>query len=300
MIHTTPLGLYQVFCRPFINSAVATFLFLSGYLTRIENDNWIAFYKKRIKRVIIPYIIWTVLYTLVLGSLAKLPYYLLTAKAAAPLYYILVYIQFVILTPFFGKLAKSRFQWLGWFIIAVSVIIFKYYWLLTGLQLNPLISLIWGNSCLGWFTFYYLGLILGNRIIEIKYSLKVLFSWYVASIIIQIAEGYGWLMLGEVNCGSQVKLSSFLTSTLFILIAFTIFQSGRYDIKNYLIRMIGDYSFGIFLCHIMVMRLINIIPVYNSIPYPLSSVIIILISLFCCYMGDRVFGVRFSRYLGLR
>ncbi len=300
MIHTTPLGYYQVYCRPFINFAVATFLFLSGYLTRIENDNWIAFYKKRIKRVIIPYFIWTVLYTLVFWDLAKLPYYLLTAKAAAPLYYILVYIQFVILTPILGKLAKSRFYWLGWFIMPVSAIIFKYYWLLTGLQLNPLVGLIWGNSCLGWFTFYYLGLILGNRIIEIKYSLKVLFLWYLTSIIIQIVEGYGWLMLGEVNCGSQVKLSSFLTRTLFILIAFTFFQTERYDVKNYLIRMIGDYSFGIFLSHIMVLRLINVIPSYNSIPYPLTSVIIILISLFCCYMGDRLFGVRFSKYLGLR
>ena len=77
MIHTTPLGNWQVFCRPFINFSVATFLFLSGYLTKISNDNWCAFYKKRIIRVIIPYVIWTVLYTLASRNIEKLPVNLL-------------------------------------------------------------------------------------------------------------------------------------------------------------------------------------------------------------------------------
>ena len=79
MIHTTPLGAWQVFCRPFINFSVATFLFLSGYLTKIENDNWYVFCKKRIIRVIIPYIIWTILYTVLPavlsgGNLSRIPY----------------------------------------------------------------------------------------------------------------------------------------------------------------------------------------------------------------------------------
>lgn len=63
MIHTCPSGKWQVFIRPFINFAVATFLFLSGYLTNIETSDWKTFYKKRIIRVIIPYVIWTFLYT---------------------------------------------------------------------------------------------------------------------------------------------------------------------------------------------------------------------------------------------
>ncbi|MEE0236650.1 MAG: hypothetical protein UD961_10885 [Bacteroidales bacterium] len=41
MIHTTPSGQWQVFCKPFINFAVATFIFLSGYLTKTDNDNWL-------------------------------------------------------------------------------------------------------------------------------------------------------------------------------------------------------------------------------------------------------------------
>ena len=45
MIHTTPLGNYQVLCRPFINFSVATFLFLSGYLTKVDNKIGVLFSK---------------------------------------------------------------------------------------------------------------------------------------------------------------------------------------------------------------------------------------------------------------
>lgn len=39
IIHTLPLGYWQVLIRPFVNFAVAAFLFLSGYLTKSNNEN---------------------------------------------------------------------------------------------------------------------------------------------------------------------------------------------------------------------------------------------------------------------
>lgn len=301
MIHTTPLGNWQVFCRPFINFSVATFLFLSGYLTKVDNDNWWAFYKKRIIRVIIPYFIWTVLYTLASRHIEKLPVNLLTAKAAAPMYYIFVYVQFVLLTPLLGRLARSRFQILGWFVAPISVIVFEYYWLLTGKEPHPYMSLFWSVSCLGWFTFYYLGLILGNKIIEKHFSIKALALLYLVSIVVQMAEGYGWLMLGETNCGTQLKLTSILTSSLFLLIIYSTLHEGRFEIKNRFLRILGDYSFGIYLCHIIVRNVLSgFIPFYKTIPYPINSVIIVLISLCCCYIGAKVCGERVSKWLGLR
>lgn len=301
MIHTTPLGYYQVLCRPFINFSVATFLFLSGYLTKIDNVNWIAFFKKRIIRVIIPYIIWTVLYTIASRDIGKLPENLLIAKAAAPMYYIFVYIQFVLLTPLLGKLATSKYQFIGWIVAPISVLIFKYYWLLTGQELNPYLSIIWSDACLGWFTFYYLGLVFGNHIIKREYTLKGSIICYFASILIQILEGYGWFVLGVTNCGTQIKLSSFLTSSIFLLITYTILKEGKCEFKNTFFRTLGDYSFGIYLCHIMVLNILRgFVPFFKSIPYPISSAIVILVSLCCCYVGDKICGDKVSRWLGLR
>ena len=301
MIHTTPGGAYQVVCRPFINFSVATFIFLSGYLTKIDNESWIAFLKKRIVRVLVPYIIWTVLYTLAFQHIDRLPINLLTAKASCQMYYILVYIQFVLLTPLLGRLATSRYQFLGWFIAPISVITFKYYWLLTDQELESHISVIWSVACLGWFTFYYLGLLLGNQIIERNYSFKTLVLLYIFSIVLQIAEGYVWLILGESNCGTQLKLTSFLTSSLFLLLVYVILKSCHFDIKNRFLRMVGDYSFGIYLCHMMVINILStFIPEYNSVPYPVTSFIVVLLSFFCCYIGNRACGDKICKWIGLK
>ena len=71
-----------------------------------------------------------------------------------------------------GKMAKSNYNWLGWLISPISTIIFKYMWLIIGIELNKYISLLWSISCLGWFAYYDLGVILGNKLIEKKFNIK--------------------------------------------------------------------------------------------------------------------------------
>lgn len=303
MIHTTPSGEYQVLCRPFINFSVATFLFLSGYLTNANNENWFIFCKKRIIRVIVPYIIWSIIYslpTILHIGIESLFKNLITARACGTLYYIYVYIQFVLLTPFLCKLARSKYRYIGWIIAPISILIFQYYRLLTGIEYNEYVTLIWADSCLGWFSFYYIGLLLGNRIIEKNYSLKILTILYVISIFIQIAEGYGWFLLGEKNCGTQLKFTALLTSILFILIIYTILQRKSINIKNKFLRILGDYSFGIYLCHIMVLQILKYIPYYKMIPYPITSIIVLFASLAMCHIGHKVFGPKISCWFGLK
>ena len=75
-IHTCPSGLPQVIVRPFVNFGVGLFLFLSGWLTR-ENDFGKSFFKRRIFRVLVPYVIWTVVYSLQRGAPDKILFNLL-------------------------------------------------------------------------------------------------------------------------------------------------------------------------------------------------------------------------------
>ncbi len=303
LIHTTPkTSMFQIYLRPFFNFSVSTFLFLSGYLTKIENDNWGKFYKKRLVRVLIPYVIWTILYSIPLlhgKGLNMVPYYLLTAKATTPLYYIFVYVQFVLLTPLIGMLAKSRYQYIGWLIAPFSVVIFKYWWLLTGEELNSWVRILWDDSCLGWFTFYYMGLILGNKLVIKDYSLKVLLVLYLLAIVLQMGESYVWLSLGGKGCGTQLKLSALLSSSMFLLMVYTILKQEKVIFNNKLLSLLGDYSFGIYLCHLLVKKVITDTPNYSSIPYPITSLIIILLSFSFCYVTDKICGKRISRLLGI-
>lgn len=300
LIHTCPAGMWQVTCRPFINYSVASFLFLSGYLTKIGNDNWSSFFKKRIDRVVLPYILWTILYSIASKNWSPIDIFinLLTAQSAAPMYYILVYIQFVLLTPLLGRLALSKYSWTGWLIAPISVLIFKYYPLFSDGTLNPYLRLMYGDSCLGWFTFYYLGILLGNNIIIVNYKTKSLLIAYLTAIILNIAEGYIWLQHGEANCGTQIKLSSFLTSTIFCLIAYKYIRSKRIETASKYLVFVGNYSFGIYLSHIMFMKILAYIPIYKELPFILNSTIVLLVSLLFAYCASRICNSNLNKYCG--
>ena len=301
MIHTTPAGEMQVICKPFINFAVATFVFLSGYLTKADNDNWLAFYRRRITRVLVPYFIWTVIYSIQdiqSEGLSVLVKNLLCANATTTLYYIFVYIQFVLLTPLLGKLAKSRFRHLGWIIAPLSVVLFKYIPAFGDIHLGKHVELLWSDACLGWFTFYYLGLILGNKILSPKFNLINLVFIYCVSLLLQMGEGYLWFTVDPAGCGSQLKLTSILSSSIFMLIIYSVLSSNH-GTKCRLLSTIGDYSFGIYLVHMMILKALEPMALYSAIPYPVTSLIILIISFIFCNVFTAVTGKRVGRWLGL-
>ena len=301
MIHTTPAGEMQVICKPFINFAVATFIFLSGYLTKADNDNWLAFYRRRITRVLVPYFIWTVIYSIQdiqSEGLSVLVKNLLCANATTTLYYIFVYIQFVLLTPLMGKLAKSRLRHLGWIIAPLSVVLFKYIPAFGDIHLGKHVELLWSDACLGWFTFYYLGLILGNKILSPKFNLRNLVFIYCVSLLLQMGEGYLWFTVDPAGCGSQLKLTSILSSSIFMLIIYSVLSSNH-GTKCCLLSTIGDYSFGIYLVHMMILKALEPMALYSAIPYPVTSLIILIISFIFCNVFTAVTGKRVGRLLGL-
>ena len=301
MIHTTPAGEMQVICKPFINFAVATFIFLSGYLTKADDDNWLAFYRRRITRVLVPYFIWTVIYSIQdiqSEGLSVLVKNLLCANATTTLYYIFVYIQFVLLTPLLGKLAKSRFRHLGWIIAPLSVVLFKYIPAFGDIHLGKHVELLWSDACLGWFTFYYLGLILGNKILSPKFNLRNLVFLYCMSLLLQMGEGYLWFTVDPAGCGSQLKLTSILSSSIFMLIIYSVLSSNH-GTKCRLLSTIGDYSFGIYLVHMMILKALEPMTLYSAIPYPVTSLIILIISFIFCNVFTAVTGKRVGRWLGL-
>ena len=166
-IHNTPGGLVQVFCKPFLNFSVGLFLFLSGMLSNVEKWNP----NSRIVKVVIPYIIWTFLYVVLYfyKTPSEIPTLyvksLLTGNVAAMMYYIFVYCELTLLIPLIDKLAKSKYRLCGFLISPLEIIIMRLLPILTGYRMNPFISGIMGVSCLGWFTYYYLGYMLGNKLI---------------------------------------------------------------------------------------------------------------------------------------
>lgn len=157
LIHCGPLGYTGVWIRPFINFAVALFVFISGYMTDL--GNWsVKKGIKRIVRVIVPYIIWSFFYMLFFGQcdVKTIVYNLFTGNAMYQLYFIVAYIQLTLLIPVLKKYLDT--YWLGIcaFLIAVIwMVVYKY-------QIHFIIPYHFVRfPC--WLFYFWLGLCIRNK-----------------------------------------------------------------------------------------------------------------------------------------
>lgn len=298
LIHNSPKGIAQVWFRPFINFSVGLFLFLSGLLSDI--DSWSP--KKRIIKVIIPYVIWTAVYVLIYNyrDFSRILLYryfksLLLADSEAIMYYVFVYCELTLLIPIIDKLSKSSFIWIGFLISPLEILFMRLIPLMAGYELNDCISKAMHISCVGWFIYFYLGYLLGNGRITIKSTSKELAVMWVGTIILQILEGYWYLYLGEQRCGVQLKLSSVLSGVVFMLLAYKYIESDQ-DARNKVFKLLGDKSFGVFFIHLAVMTILKKIPYYESWAiFPVNAFITTGVSLICVIVGGIIFG-KYAKY----
>ena len=159
MIHT----LYQTFSnydylnviiRAIINFGVAVFLFMAGYFSK--NEPVKVFYEKKFKRLIIPLVVWDIIYTIVMLTANDMNFIyiikkLIISSAGYHLYYIYVLIQLFIVTPILYKYIKIKNRFLKFLPLLITPI---YCIILEVLQLkyNTVIPL-YNYWIFGWFTY---------------------------------------------------------------------------------------------------------------------------------------------------
>lgn len=299
-IHCLPSGVCQVFVRPFLNFSVGLFLFLSGYLSNI--DKWKP--KKRIMKVIIPYIFWTFVYVVISywDSIKLIPIKyiegIFTGKSAAIMYYIFVYCQFTLLIPVIDKMSKSKMKYLGFFLAPLEIISMRLIPIILGYSFNDYIIVVKELSCIAWFSYFYFGYVLGNGRMKCDIKNKTTIVLLIISLFIQMLEGFGLYLLGVENCGTQLKLSSILSGMLYMIIAYDFINKPQIP-TNKLLMKLGDFSFGIYFSHLAIMSVINKIPYYSKvIIFPLNVIITIIIACFCICIGRKILGKN-SKYLAL-
>lgn len=292
-IHNTPVGLTQVFFRPFVNFCVGLFLFLSGMLS--SANSWKP--RKRLQKVLIPYLIWTLIYVILnqRKTPANIPVAfvkgLISGNAASIMYYIFIYCEFTILTPLIERLANSKWKYAGFLFSPIEILFTRMLPMIVGFTLPKYVQMVLDLTCFGWFTYFYLGYLLGNNKIQIKTDWrKLLFFWGV-SILIQMLEGYlYWTCLGITNCGSQLKLSTVLSGVLFALLAYHYILSEK-NCRSKALQLLGDSSFGIYFSHLAVMFLLKQIPYYTTyVVFPINAIVALLVSLGLVLLGKKLLG----------
>lgn len=303
-VSTVKQGNEVIILRQFVNYCVALFIFLSGYLTKKDSvNNLVQFYKKRLIRVLVPYFIWSIFYISISKdyNIKSIIIKLITGQGCSIYYYIIVYVQLVLLTPVLLKmLDKKRGKYIE-LLTPVSLLV-----LYVCIYLGKPISFPYNVlSCTIWIIFYYYGLKVRNLANTEECLQKNLIKnilLYIICLILSLVEGFIWNKVGNISIAvSQTKISSMFTSICFINIMIGL--KGKINVTSNVFKTIGDYSFGIYLTHILFIKVIDFIyrkigGSNNYILYiPIAVVSVLILNCVFIFITNRLIGHK-SRYLG--
>ncbi len=288
---------------PICGFGVGIFLFLSGYLTKINKKSYKETILKRLKKLLIPYVIWTLVFSFARNNLNIIKN-LLLADEPTIFYYIFIYIELTLLTPFIVKLLKSKYWILGFVITPISILITNYLFpFVFSINLGYFKSL----NCFQWFIFYYLGMILGSSFKKINISNKKLVICYIVTLIISFLEGYiSYKYFPNVNLHeSPMRFSMMIYSIVLCLLSYNWLNKG--DIKKInkfekLLIVVGNYSFGIYLSHLFINQILTFIfkhiGLLNYYIFPINFSLVLIFSVMAIFVFRKIFGTKIASYIG--
>ena len=262
-IHTFPSASWDspndvllIVIRQILNCAVPIFLALSAYFIASKkfdtSKDVISFWKKQIPKVYIPCLVWSIPYLILgicdNGNIFKNVVCFFFCGYSI-YYFIALIIQFYLLTPLLVKINI----WGGVISIILSVLSISLY-VYSDLQL-PLI--LYAGPFIIWIMFYVQGIYMSR--VSRNYSCRILFMVLMLCIFLQIIESkYLFSLSGR---GFGIKGSAFIYSSIVLAILFAKKSQNLYEQRKNivftLIEYIGKISFGIYLIHCYVIKLIN-------------------------------------------
>lgn len=306
---------YWMVLRQIINFPVAVFFFLAGYFSNVEetkskNPRHIL---KRLERLIIPFYIWSLIYTLiniVSGSekinIGKTIIDFLFGLSATPLYYVFVLVQLVLLTPLLIKLINRNLGSILLYLITPAYLVFIYIYTIA-FDGQPYLYRL---PFLPWFLFFFIGIrikIRGYKPIFPQRQLTYSIIFCIISLFISILEGYGLILAGYPSgfATGQIKGSTFLFA-LSIINLLMVIKPRFESYKKSLFIKLGDHSYGIYYVHLIWIMsfewITSFFPVLDNI-LPLFQVVqfffTITMSMISILIIQKILGKKSARkYLG--
>lgn len=252
---------------------VQGFLLLSGvklFLNKRDNINYFKYYLSRFTRIIIPYIIWVIIYYIYfcsknyyVFSLKGLFYQLISGDLSAHFYFIIILLQFDLLTPLWMFLFKRGNAVVHIaFSLMVTVIASQY--------LSPMIAVFlpdfnfdFSNCFLKYQVYYTAGCFIGLHYEQFKNYLKrsvlPLTLGFLACAFLNVS-----LSLKTVgNSPHFLELVHIMYSMSAILFFYMIAQFLSWSVSPF--KLLDRASYGIYLMHCLVIVIINDIMTQNGI-----------------------------------
>ena len=264
-----------LFFRQFINFPVAIFIFLSGFFSVKENITPRKYYINRCEKLIIPFVIWSIIYDIIAVcealsqgehiSWIRMAVYFIWGQAAPPFYYIVALLQLTFLTPCLINAAKKKSKAIALLLFSITpayLLILYAYKINLGSKGIPF-STLYAAVFPAWFGFYWLGIYIRCNEKQLSGLISKLgkVSYLILALFLSAIESMLWIQanLGVKFALNQVRYTSFLCAAILIFIFIKkqpLSVKKRSGIHSFLIY-IGDISYGIFYVHILWVRFVE-------------------------------------------
>lgn len=243
--------------RSCINFCVAVFIFMAGYFTNInkfDNDKK-GFYKTKFKRLVIPLLLWNLIYVsikLICGkyeNIYSLIKSLFSFSSSAQLYYILVLIQLFILLPLIIKMLNNkRTKWILYTITPLYNIIL----MVINFKLKIMIP-FYQYFIFGWLLYFVLGIEYrkNENIINQTNRCLLVVLCMVVSVILNIILYKNNIFTYNMLI-SQINILSCLLSINIIKYVMYLNSKTKSN-KQTILSNIGDESYGMYYNHMLIL-----------------------------------------------
>ena len=298
---------FNIVIRTIVNFCVGLFIFLSGYFVNIEKvkDNAKKWITGRAKRLGIPFLIFSALAATIEmikngDSIFKYIIHIILGMSSAQLYYIVVLIQLVIITPIIVKIIESKKRIINGIVIGITPI---YLLILAIINIKFAIQIpLYQTIFFGWILYYYLGIYykINKECIKIEKILPKKIFW--GSILLIIIRSLINIYIYKKGVSySYVTSQLTLLNMIYILYTILVVLKLENKVKNIkCLEKLGDISFGIYFIHTYFIKMYN--HIFDIDNYYIKLIIGILFVVSLSYLTIVIFKKitknKFNKILG--
>lgn len=276
------------FLNTFFKYGTPTFIFLSSFVMfynytsrEITKKMLITIYKKRFLLVVIPYLIFSIIYfaltvnlyydyTLI-EALIVFTKKVLTGKAYTHLYFVFISIQLYLIFPLVLYLVQ-KYKWFSKYSILIGLVIQWMFVLLNHFFFNIALK---GSISLSYMSYYFLGIYLGVYFDQFRLFLHTNKRHVISVLWLISGCFYVYAMYltreGSATYDSMVyeflwNAFTFFAAIFYFGFAFTIYEKLGNNLRRSLLYL-GDISFGVYLIHPFFLLFYRMIPVSIESPW---------------------------------
>ncbi|MBR6984302.1 MAG: acyltransferase [Ruminococcus sp.] len=275
-------GFTYFIIRNLANFPVDVFFFISGFFVK-PVDNNVLYYKKRLPKLIFPYLFYSVIYLIVKfiskGSIGVKTIIggLFLGTAAVPFYYIVVLVYFTLLTPYLQKCIHNK---------AISILI------MSSTPVFIVISHLSKIYSIGiidfgikyspiWLSFYYLGMLI--KYYKPNFNKKALWILLGGSFLFELAGTIILMPIENFNAYTQLRFGGMFYAAAIVLLVYEYSKNEVRKESHKLLCRLGDDSYPMYYIHCLIISLYGkVIEYKDSMILPLYVFIQLAFSIFIC------------------